>query len=112
MTLSWWTLTKSEAAKREAKYQLAFKPAALAEWNALDGSVKELFRSVLKKRLGSPPPRARAPVFWLEAVKRAEPLFFCHRHSRISSASQMMGNVYHFGGTIPTVTLRFLSFPS
>lgn len=54
MTLSWWTLTKSEAAKREAKYQLAFKPAALAEWNALDGSVKELFRSVLKKRLGSP----------------------------------------------------------
>ena len=54
MTLSWWTLTKSEAAKREAKYQLAFKPAALAEWNALDGSVKELFRSILKKRLGSP----------------------------------------------------------
>jgi mRNA interferase RelE/StbE len=33
---------------------LAFKTAALAEWNALDGSVKQLFSSALKKRLVNP----------------------------------------------------------
>ncbi len=53
-TLSWWTLTKSEAAKPQTKYRLAFKTAALTEWNALDGSVKQLFRSALKKRLVNP----------------------------------------------------------
>jgi len=47
-------LTISEAATPEAKYQLAFKTAALAERNALDGSVKELFRAILKKRLANP----------------------------------------------------------
>lgn len=47
-------MTRSEAAKPGTKYQLAFKTAALAEWNALDGSVKELFRSALKKRLDNP----------------------------------------------------------
>ena len=53
-TLSRWTLTKSKAPQPPAKYQLAFKTAALAEWNALDGSVKQLFRSALRKRLDNP----------------------------------------------------------
>lgn len=54
MTLSWWILTKSKTLPSQAKYQLAFKTAALSEWNALDGSVKELFRAQLKKRLVNP----------------------------------------------------------
>ncbi|WP_254050948.1 type II toxin-antitoxin system RelE/ParE family toxin [Zoogloea sp. LCSB751] len=33
---------------------MKFLPAALAEWNALDGSVKELLRKLLKKRLEQP----------------------------------------------------------
>jgi mRNA interferase RelE/StbE len=45
---------KSKAPQPPAKYQLAFKTAALAEWNALDGSVKQLFRSALRKRLDNP----------------------------------------------------------
>ena len=36
-------------------YRLKFIPAALAEWNALDGSVKEVMRKALKKRLVNPP---------------------------------------------------------
>jgi mRNA interferase RelE/StbE len=47
-------LTKSKAPQPQTKYQLAFKAAALAEWRALDGSVKGLFRSALKKRLSNP----------------------------------------------------------
>ncbi len=37
-----------------AKYRLKFVPDALAEWNALDGSVKEPLRKALKKRLIEP----------------------------------------------------------
>ena len=35
-------------------YRLKFIPEALAEWNALDGSVKEVMRKALKKRLVNP----------------------------------------------------------
>ena len=35
-------------------YALKFLPEALAEWQALDGSVKEPLRKLLKKRLDNP----------------------------------------------------------
>ena len=35
-------------------YALKFLPEALAEWQALDGSVKEPMRKLLKKRLENP----------------------------------------------------------
>ncbi len=35
-------------------YRLKFLPEALAEWQALDGSVKETLRKLLKKRLAQP----------------------------------------------------------
>jgi len=37
-----------------AVYSLKFVPAALKEWNSLDGSVKEIFRQALKKRIQHP----------------------------------------------------------
>ena len=36
------------------RYRLKFVPPALAEWEALDGSVKEPLRKALKKRLEQP----------------------------------------------------------
>lgn len=36
------------------KYRLQFVPSAWAEWQALDGSVKETLRKLLKKRLDNP----------------------------------------------------------
>ena len=36
------------------KYRLQFVPSAWAEWQALDGSVKEPLRKLLKKRLENP----------------------------------------------------------
>lgn len=40
---------------REApRYRLKFVPPALKEWDALDGSVKEVLRSQLRKRLDNP----------------------------------------------------------
>jgi len=35
-------------------YRLKFVPAALKEWEALDGSIKEPLRKLLKKRLAQP----------------------------------------------------------
>ncbi|MFM9912318.1 MAG: type II toxin-antitoxin system RelE family toxin [Methylophilaceae bacterium] len=35
-------------------YRLKFVPDALDEWNALDGSLKEPLRKLLKKRLDNP----------------------------------------------------------
>ena len=35
-------------------YRLKFVPAALREWQALDGSIKEPLRKLLKKRLQNP----------------------------------------------------------
>lgn len=49
-----WTLSKSEAITDNAKYRLKFVPEALAEWNELDGSVKEPLRKALRKRLEQP----------------------------------------------------------
>ncbi|MGP1666848.1 MAG: type II toxin-antitoxin system RelE family toxin [Rhodanobacter sp.] len=37
-------MSKSEAIAGNAKYRLKFIPEALAEWNELDGSVKEPLR--------------------------------------------------------------------
>ena len=55
-------MTKSEAAPGIPKYRLKFLPEALAEWNALDGSVKEVLRKALKKRLEQPrTPGAQSP---------------------------------------------------
>ncbi len=46
-------LTRSDA-DAPLVYRLKFIPEALAEWNALDGSVKEVMRKALKKRLINP----------------------------------------------------------
>jgi mRNA interferase RelE/StbE len=35
-------------------YELAFLPAALAEWKKLDGSVREIFKKKLAERLEQP----------------------------------------------------------
>ncbi len=42
------------AAPRAPKYRLQFVKDALREWNALDGSVKEPLRKLLRKRLDQP----------------------------------------------------------
>lgn len=47
-------MKRSKSPDPEARYQIGFKEDALVEWNALDGSVKDLFRAVLKKRLQNP----------------------------------------------------------
>jgi mRNA interferase RelE/StbE len=47
-------LTKSDDLARASKYRLKFVPAALKEWESLDGSVKEVLRKALKKRLEQP----------------------------------------------------------
>ena len=47
-------MTKSETAPGAPTYRLKFLPEALAEWHALDGSVKEVLRKALKKRLEQP----------------------------------------------------------
>lgn len=47
-------MTKSEAVQGTPKYRLKFLPEALDEWNTLDGSVKEVLRKTLKKRLEQP----------------------------------------------------------
>ena len=39
---------------RKHLYRLQFVPSAWAEWQALDGSVKETLRKLLKKRLDNP----------------------------------------------------------
>ena len=46
--------TQATAAARKHKYRLQFVPSAWAEWQELDGSVKEPLRKLLKKRLDNP----------------------------------------------------------
>lgn len=46
-------MTKSDAPEKH-KYRLKFIPAALVEWQKLDGSIKEPLRKALKKRLDEP----------------------------------------------------------
>ena len=53
-------------------YRLQFTVAALAEWKALDGSVKETFRKLLKKRMLQPhlPGSAlKGPLFGCYKIK-------------------------------------------
>ena len=47
-------MTKSDATQSASRYRLKFLPEAIEEWNALDGSVKEVLRKALKKRLEQP----------------------------------------------------------
>ncbi len=46
-------MTKYEPT-RKYKYRLQFVPSAWQEWQALDGSVKERMRKLLRKRLDNP----------------------------------------------------------
>lgn len=46
-------MTKSKSAQKH-KYRLLFVPSAWAEWQALDGSLKEPLRKLLRKRLDNP----------------------------------------------------------
>ena len=47
-------MTKSDLAQSATRYRLKFLPEVLEEWNALDGSIKEVLRKALKKRLEQP----------------------------------------------------------
>ena len=47
-------MTSSESLTGVTKYRLKFLPAALDEWNALDGSVKAVLKKLLQKRLEQP----------------------------------------------------------
>lgn len=47
-------MTKSDATQDTPTYRLKFLPEAIEEWNALDGSVKQVLRKALKKRLEQP----------------------------------------------------------
>ena len=47
-------MTASDPSSTPTRYRLKFLPEALAEWNALDGSVKEVLKKLLKKRLDQP----------------------------------------------------------
>ena len=46
--------SKATATTAKHKYRLKFVPSAWAEWQKLDGSVKEPLRKLLKKRLDNP----------------------------------------------------------
>ncbi|MGD9889449.1 MAG: type II toxin-antitoxin system RelE/ParE family toxin [Halothiobacillaceae bacterium] len=47
-------MTASDGQPSAAQYTLKFLPEALEEWRALDGSVKNILRKLLKKRLSEP----------------------------------------------------------
>ena len=47
-------MASSDPPARATKYRLKFLPAALEEWNALDGSLKAIFKKLLEKRLEQP----------------------------------------------------------
>jgi mRNA interferase RelE/StbE len=47
-------LSNSDAPAGASKYRLKFLPAALDEWEALDGSAKAVLKKLLKKRLEQP----------------------------------------------------------
>lgn len=47
-------MTVSDASPAPTRYRLKFLPEALAEWNALDGSVKAVLKKLLLKRLEQP----------------------------------------------------------
>jgi len=39
---------------KSSKYQLEFLESALAEWKSLDGSVRQIFKKLLEKRVDEP----------------------------------------------------------
>ena len=45
---------KAKARTRAARYQLEFLESALDEWNSLDGSVRQILKKLLEKRLDTP----------------------------------------------------------
>ena len=47
-------MTPSDPASVLSQYRLKFVPDALAEWETLDGSIKQILRKLLKKRLEQP----------------------------------------------------------
>lgn len=47
-------MTASDASAAPTRYRLKFLPEAMAEWNALDGSVKAILKKLLLKRLEQP----------------------------------------------------------
>ena len=47
-------MTSSDVPSGTTQYRLKFLPAALDEWNALDGSVKTVLKKLLQKRLEQP----------------------------------------------------------
>ena len=46
--------SKPAARKADTKYNLKFVPDAWREWQALDGSIKQIFKPLLAKRLQTP----------------------------------------------------------
>ncbi|MFC3624791.1 type II toxin-antitoxin system RelE/ParE family toxin [Vogesella amnigena] len=47
-------MNSEQASSPQQPYTLKFMPEALAEWQALDGSVKQAFKRLLQKRLENP----------------------------------------------------------
>ena len=47
-------MTSSDVPSGTTQYRLKFLPAALDEWNALDGSIKTVLKKLLQKRLEQP----------------------------------------------------------
>lgn len=47
-------MTASDASAAPTRYRLKFLPEAMAEWNALDGSVKAILKKLLLNRLEQP----------------------------------------------------------
>ena len=47
-------MTSFEPSSAPVRYRLKFLPAALDEWNALDGSIKAILKKLLRKRLEQP----------------------------------------------------------
>ena len=45
---------KAGAATKAAKYQLEFLESSLDEWKSLDGSVRQILKKLLEKRLANP----------------------------------------------------------
>jgi mRNA interferase RelE/StbE len=73
-------------------FQLAFKPSALKEWRALDGSLKAQFKTVLLRRLEQP----RLPAAALHGMPD------CYKIKLRSSGYRL---VYQVEDDIVTVTV-------
>ena len=86
-------MTSKPAAKTtDTIYQLAFKPSALKEWQALDGSIKSQFKTVLLRRLALP----RVPVAALHGMPD------CYKIKLRSSGFRL---VYQVEDAVVTVTV-------